>query len=335
VILAGDVGGTNARFSVYSPDGAHAIRTERLPSKDFASFEQAMAAFVAKGNEKISATVIGVAGPVIGGHCETTNLPWVLDERVIAKTFSIPRVALINDLVALGLGALTVPADRLRLIHGTVLPGERPGNLAIVAAGTGLGEAILVRHGAKLIPCGSEGGHTDFAPRDAVEVELLQFLVQRIGGRVSYERILSGPGIGNLYDFFRLVKKLDDAPAVADAIEHADDRNAAIAKYGLSRESRAAAEALDLFGSVYGAEVGNVVLKSLATSGVFLAGNISIHLLDLLEKGSFTASFTDKGRMSPLLVNTPVAVVMDVDVGLAGSARYAATLASTEPSHAA
>jgi glucokinase len=345
VILAGDVGGTNARFSVYTPDGARAIRTEKLLSKDFASVEQAAAAFLGmggtgggKGEERITAACIGVAGPVLDGRCETTNLPWILDERVIAKALSIPRVVLINDLVALGLGALTLPPDRLRRIHGSRLPGEGPGNVAILAAGTGLGEAILVRDGRQLVPCNTEGGHTDFAPRNALEVELLQFLIQRIGGRVSYERVLSGPGIGNLYDFFQRVKKLGDpagAPGVSEAIDRAEDRNAAIAQRGLAKESRAATAALDLFGSLYGAEAGNLVLKSLATSGVFLAGNISIHLLELLERGSFIASFEDKGRMSPLLHNTPVAVVLDADVGLAGSARHAATLASLEPSHAA
>jgi glucokinase len=335
VILAGDVGGTNARFSVYTPDGARALRTEKLPSKDFTSVEQAASAFLAKGSEHITAACIGVAGPVLGGRCETTNLPWVLDERVIAKALSIPRVALVNDLVALGLGATTLPPDRLRQIHGTQLPGAAPGNLAILAAGTGLGEAILVRHGGRIIPCGTEGGHTDLAPRNKLEVELLEFLIARIGGRVSYERVLSGPGLGNLYDFFHLAKKLPDPAAVSEAIAHAPDRNAAITEHGLAKASQAAAAALDLFGSLYGAEAGNLVLKSLATSGVFLAGNISIHLLELLEKGSFIASFKDKGRMSPLLANTPVAVVMDADVGLAGSAHFAASLASLEPTHAA
>lgn len=335
MILAGDVGGTNARFSVYSPDGARSLRTEKLPSKDFTSVERAAQAFLAKGNEQITAACIGVAGPVLDGRCETTNLPWVLDERAIAKALAIPRVVLINDLVALGLGAVRLPPDRLRLIHGTQLPGVAPGNLAILAAGTGLGEAILVREGGRIVPCGSEGGHSDFAPRNALEFELLAFLNQRIGGRVSYERAVSGPGLGNLYDFFRLVKKVDDPADVSEAIESAPDRNAAIAERGMAKESRVAAAALDLFGSLYGAEAGNLVLKSLATSGVFLAGNISIHLLDLLEKGSFITSFKDKGRMSPLLANTPVAVVMDADVGLAGSAHYAVSLASLEPTHAA
>jgi glucokinase len=335
VLLAGDVGGTNARFSVYTPDGKHALRTEKLPSKDFASAEQAASAFLAKGSERITAACIGVAGPILDGRCETTNLPWILDERALATALSIPRVVLINDLVALGLGALTLPPERLRLIHGARLPGEGPGNLAVLAPGTGLGEAILVRHDGRIVPCGSEGGHTDFAPRNPLEIELLHFLIERVGGRVSYERILSGPGLGNLYDFFHAVKKLPDPQGVCDAIDHAPDRNAAIAQHGLAKESKAAAAALDLFAAVYGAEAGNLVLKSLATSGVFLAGNISIHLLELLEKGSFIASFKDKGRMSPLLANTPVAVVMDADVGLAGSAHHAATLASLEPSHAA
>jgi glucokinase len=265
----------------------------------------------------------------VGQRCVATNLPWAIDARTLSRKLRIAHVTLINDLAALAMGSLTVPTSHLRLLAGQALPKRKGGTLAVLAAGTGLGEAVLVWEGARskrpgkghFIVMATEGGHVDFAPRDELEVELLEFLRRRIG-HVSYERVLSGPGLGNVYDFFRQSKGIAESQENVELLATARDRNATIADLGLSRKSEAAAHALELFASVYGAEAGNLALKSFATGGVLLAGNIAVKVLDVLLSGPFARSFHDKGRMAPLLEQMPVAVVLDTDLGLAGAARY-------------
>ncbi len=336
MILAGDVGGTNARFCIYSSDGKTALRHAALPSKDFDGLEKAAEKFLSEGDERIEAACIGVAGPVVAQRCEATNLPWIVDARKLASYLGVARLELVNDLVAHALGALTLPPEKLAPLVGpgraaspsgvpTVAPAVG-GNLAILAAGTGLGEAALVWDGARYVPLGTEGGHTDFAPRGSVEAELLDYLRAKIRGRVSYERVLSGPGIGNLYDFFVERGQAHESPEVAAKIAAAKDRNVAISDAGLDGTSAPAKAALDLFVSIYGAEAGNLALKTLATGGVYVGGGIAKRLLPLLRSGTFEAAFTDKGRMSGLVRRIPVTVVLDSDVALAGTARHAAEL---------
>jgi glucokinase len=225
--------------------------------------------------------------------------------------------------VALALGALTVGPKRLKVLQGGRAPKRSGATLAVLAAGTGLGEAALFWNDGAFVPCGTEGGHSDFAPRTDLEMDLLRFLRARFSGHVSYERILSGNGIGNLYDFFREAKHVHEDHEVAERVLAATDRNAEITSLVLARRSPAAARALDLFASIYGAEAGNLALKTLATGGVYVAGGISAHLVPLLESGAFTRAFVDKGRFQPLLEKVPVAVVLDTDIGLAGSAYHA------------
>jgi glucokinase len=201
-------------------------------------------------------------------------------------------------------------------------PRTSGANLAMIAAGTGLGESALVWDGARHVPCATEGGHTDFGSRNKLEFELFEFLLPRFGGHVSYERVVSGPAFSLLYEFFRDHKKMGDSNENAARIAAAADKNQEIAAVGASGASETARKALELFASLYGAEAGNLALKVLATGGVYVAGAIAAHYADVLAK-PFMASFLDKGRFRGLLETVPVAIVLDSDIGLAGSAFFA------------
>jgi glucokinase len=323
VVLVGDIGGTHARLSLRGPGGRH-VRTEVFESRRYPSLEAVVKGFLGgmRPRPKVRAAAFGVAGPVVKGRCVATNLPWVIDARVLARSLSIKRVVLLNDLVALALGALGVRSAKLHTLSGGGTPKKRGANVAVMAAGTGLGEAMLVWDGARFVPSATEGGHADFAPRDDIEVDLLHFLRERFG-HVSWERVLSGAGLGNIYDFFVRGKGLAEPAATARAIADAVDRNAAIAELGTARKSEAAARAVRLFASVYGAEAGNLALKTLAVGGVYICGNIAARMVGVLDEGGFRRAFVDKGRFGPLMETIPVAVVLDSDVGLAGAARVA------------
>ncbi len=324
MILVGDIGGTHARLSLLTPAGK-TVRTDALESRRFPSLEAAVRAFLEAGGArapKVDAAAFGVAGPVVDGCVAATNLPWVVDAEQFSKKLSIKRVVLLNDLVALALGSLEVADSQLHAVGDAGLPKRHGANVAVLAAGTGLGEAILVWDGARFVPSGTEGGHADFAPGNDVEVELLQFLRARFG-HVSWERILSGAGLGNVYDFFRLAKGLEETEENARIIAAALDRNAAVSSLGLSGRSEPAARALDLFATVYGAEAGNLALKSLAVGGVYVCGNIASSILPVINRGGMRRAFVAKGRFAPLMEKIPLAVVLDNEVGLAGAARVA------------
>jgi glucokinase len=326
MILAGDIGGTNARLALCSSDGRRIVRQDSIPSRDQPSLERIVKGFLGPRPPAIHAATLGIAGPVVNGRVQTTNLPWVLDERSLSRKLGIPRVALINDLVALGLGTLTAPARKLHRLQGDRLPRRSGATIAVIAAGTGLGECALVwdGRGQTFVPLGTEGGHTDLAPRSALEAELCDYLGRMFPGHVSYERVVSGPGLGRLYDFFRESRRMPEAPKNTLALATSSDRNAEIARLGASGESAVAKGALDLFMSLYGAEAGNLALKTLATGGVFLAGGIAAGLARHLGKGPFLRSFAAKGRMKALLEKIPVAVVLDSKIGLSGAIYHAA-----------
>jgi glucokinase len=330
MILAGDIGGTNARLALY--DGGKGkgkpIAQETFASRAHKSLEAVVLAFLgAKKAKKVTAATFGIAGPIIDQRCVATNFPWVVDARVVARKTGIKRVTLQNDLVALGFGALTVPRSKLRVILGESPPKKTGGNLAVIAAGTGLGEAALIWDGAQHVPLATEGGHTDFAATSALEQELFSWLARRFG-HVSYERIVAGPGFSNLYDFFVVEKGVGETPENGELLAEATDRNASIAKLGADEKSEPAMLALELFARIYGAEAGNLALKTLSTAGVFVAGGIAGHMVERLAKpgGAFLEGFLDKGRFRRLLEKMPVAIVLDTDIGLAGS-RYHAGLA--------
>lgn len=325
MLLVGDIGGTHARLSLLAPQG-RTIRHQVFESRKHPSLEAVVREFLGEPKPRVTAAAFGIAGPVVNGRCTATNLPWVVDARVLSRKLGIRRVTLLNDLVALSLGALDVPRRRLHVIGAAGTPKKKGANLAVIAAGTGLGEGLLIWDGERFVPSATEGGHSDLAPRDELEVDLLKFLRARFG-HVSWERVLSGDGLGNLYDFFRQARNLGDSTENNRAIEAAGDRNAAIAQLGMAGESEAASRAVDLFASMYGAEAGNLVLKSLAVGGVFVCGNIATRMLPVLDREGFHRAFVDKGRFTPLMERVPVAVVLDSDVGLAGASRVARGLA--------
>jgi glucokinase len=323
VFVVGDIGGTHARLSLLGPTG-RSVRRDVLESRKYPSLDAAVNAFLeAEGKRpKVRAAAFGIAGPVVKGRAVTTNLPWTVDASSLARKLSIKRVTLLNDLVALALGTLDVPRAKCHVLGDAGAPKRKGSNIAVLAAGTGLGEAMLIWDGRRFIPSATEGGHADFGPRDDLEVELLQFLRSRFG-HVSWERILSGDGLRNLYDFFRQAKGIGETVENTQFVECSTDRNAAIAGLGIQGKSEAALRAVELFATIYGAEAGNLALKSLAVGGVYVCGNIAARMLPVLDRGHFRRAFADKGRFMPLMEKIPVAVVVDSDVGLAGAARVA------------
>lgn len=323
MLVAGDIGGTRARLTLMGP-GGRVTRQEVYESRTFPSLEAVVRTFLGKRPPRVTAAAFGVAGPVVRGRCVATNLPWIIDARVLSRKLGIRRVTLLNDLVALALGALGVPRSKLHVLGEAGTPKKTGANIAVIAAGTGLGEAMLIwdEDARRFVPIATEGGHADFAPADELEWELLAFLRARYG-HVSWERIVSGMGLGNLYDFFRIAKGADETATTLQALEAAPDRNAAIAQLGQTGASIAAARALDLFARIYGAEAGNLALKTLSVGGVYVCGNIAAQLLPVLEKGAFRAAFEDKGRFEPMMERIPVAVVLDSNIGLAGAKRVA------------
>jgi glucokinase len=322
-VLAGDIGGTNARLRLYDARGLKVVHEAVVPSAGEPSLEAIVAKYLAKRKARVTAAALAVAGPVVDGVSRTTNLPWVVDENQLSRDLGIPRVWLLNDLAAAAVGCTHAGrAAKVLLARGQP---PRTGNVAVISAGTGLGEALLIWDRDHYVPSASEGGHTDFAPTSALESELLDFLRKRVGGRVSYERILSGPGFAHVYDFFR---ERDGEDAKNDRRLRVADRSPIISSLGLSKKSRAAMHAVDLFARVYGAEAGNLALKGLAVGGVYLCGRMAAEILPT-KKAAFLSGFRDKGRMADLLSRVPVTIVTDSLVGLTGAGYLAARLAAS------
>lgn len=322
MILAGDVGGTKTLLGLFEPGPPlRLVRAASFPSAAFASLGALVAAFVPGGREPIIAAALGVAGPVRGTTAALPNVSWPVDAALLAAQLRIDAVALLNDLEASAWGLELLAEDELE----TLLPGApaAEGNQAMISAGTGLGEAVLVRRGERRTALATEAGHADLAPRTDLEIELLRWLRGRYG-RVSWERVLSGPGLVNLHAFLAATGRGEEAAAVTAEIGAGADPAAAISAAALDGRSGRCALALDLLAGLYGAEAGNLVLRALATGGVFLGGGIAPKLLPWLRRAPFREAFLDKGRLSPLLARTPVRVVLNERVALLGAARVAA-----------
>jgi glucokinase len=320
MILAGDIGGTKTVLAIYDESVAplQIVREAVFQSQDFPEFDQILHKFLGDAHvENIRAICLGVAGPIRNGQCKTTNLPWFLSEKDIAKTFSVEKVRLLNDLTAAAYGMLFLKEnEKVALNEGSA---ER-GNIAVIAAGTGLGEALLYWNGERYLPMASEGGHTDFAPQSDQEVALFRYL-QREFGHVSYERILSGPGIYNLYRFLRDSGFAKEPEWLATKLTQGD-KSAVISEMGLTKKDPLCVEALSLFASIYGAEAGNIALKFFSVSGVFVGGGIAPKLLSKLQDGAFMQGFTHKGRYADLMRSIPVHVVQNSRAPLIGAAQY-------------
>jgi glucokinase len=322
-ILVGDIGGTNTRLRLADKAGKRILIEAVFPSRDFASFEDVARPFLANADAPHPrVAVIGIAGPVTNGVARVTNLPWVLDERALAKHLQIDRFVLKNDLVVVARGCVSARADALVVLTDRA-PSPKGKNLAVLAAGTGLGEAKLLWDGEKHIVFATEGGHGDFAPQSPLEIELWHFLRARFPDHVSYERVLSGNGLGALYDFFASRGGREPATVKKKLLEN--DRNAAIAELGLAHAHRPAARAVDLFASLYGAEAGNMALREMALGGVLLAGNIARNIVTA-RREIFMEAFVRKGRFTSFLKQIPVAVVTDSFVGVRGALAFAKEL---------
>jgi glucokinase len=326
MILAGDVGGTKVHLALYNFVGGRlaSVREHKFPAHEFKSLDEVVKAFQAQGKDepKIVAACFGCPGPVRDGRLKLTNLPWTLDARDLQKSLDIEHIFLINDLEANGYGIPELaPESVFTLIEGDA---KSVGHRGLIAAGTGLGEALLIWDAKSHthLPLPSEGGHADFPARNEREVALLQYLQRTLNGRVSSERVVSGIGIKNIYAFLRDDVKMEEPKWLKDRLA-AEDPNAVIGQCGEDGSSEICAETMRLFVSAYGAEAGNIALKVLAMGGIYLGGGIAPKILKTLQNGEFAKAFLDKGRLSPLLHAVPVRVILDDTCALLGAAAFA------------
>src|SRR5271170_725566 len=337
MILAGDVGGTKVHLALYNFENGRLqpVRDQKFPAHDFASLDDVVNKFLAGGQEKkseIVAACFGCPGPVRDGRLKLTNLPWTLDTRDLVKSLGIPHIFLINDLEANGYGIPELAPENLFLLHSG--DPNASGNAGLIAAGTGLGEAMLIWDGKQHRPIPSEGGHCDFAARSNREIALLEYLRDTLKGRVSWERVVSGIGIKNVYAFLRDVEKINE-PSWLHERMLSEDPNAVIGECAEDGSSSLCFETMKSFSAAYGAETGNIALKVLATGGMYLGGGIAPKILKKLKNGAFMQAFLDKGRLSPLLESIPVRVILDDTCALLGAAAYAEAQACEKSGHSA
>lgn len=320
MILAGDIGGTNARLAYFQPQNGHLrlVSERTFPSREHSELGEIVNQFLDESGKRPEAACFGIAGPVRNGRVETSNLPWVIEQSRLAKQIHLPTM-LINDLEASawGIGAL----ENSDLVALNRVTGPAVGNQGVIAPGTGLGEAGLFWDGSRHHVFACEGGHTDFGPQGDLQIELVRFLQARFG-HVSYERVLSGPGLVNVYEFLRDTGCAKESAEFATALKKGDPA-AAISRAALDGTQPLAEKALDLWIEVYGAEAANLALKVMATGGLFLAGGISPKILAKLKGPLFMKHFVEKGRLRPLLESIPVQVVTNEKTGLLGAARCA------------
>jgi len=334
MILAGDVGGTKSNLGLFEvADGKPRLaRSARYHSPEYPGLGAVVRAFLAAGPPVaggIQAACFGIAGPVVDDRVSTPNLAWVVDGAALAREAGLPRVALINDLVATAEGIPALADDETAVLQpGVPKPPGHEGNRALIAAGTGLGMALIPRLDDRWVPVPSEGGHMDFAPRTEEEIGLLRHLRERFG-RVSVERVLSGPGLFNVYQYLRDVVKLPESPRVRERLAAGEDPAQVIGESGLPGPDGGCAlcdvcsRALELFVAVYGAVAGNLALLGTATGGLWLGGGIAPKILPRLADGLFRESFRAKGRFVPFLEKVPVRVILNDRAALLGAARHA------------
>jgi glucokinase len=321
MILAGDVGGTKVHLGLYdfTEGKLKCTRDKQYPAREYSGLEEIVKEFL--GADTVSAACFGVPGPVRNGRLRLTNLPWTLDSRELAAGLVIDHVFLINDLEANGYGIAELSAEQIYTLSDG--DASQTGNRALIAAGTGLGEALLIWNGHIHVPNPSEGGHSDYAPRNEDEIDLLRFLKQKYNGRISFERVVSGMGLANIYEFLREVRGMEEPAWLAERIAAVHDPSAVITELALAAKSEICEKALDMFVSAYGAEAGNLALKVLSVGGLYIGGGIAPRILEKLKDGTFVKAFTDKGRLSQLLINMPVRVILESKAALLGAAAFA------------
>lgn len=320
-LLAADVGGTSARMALFEWWNGKFTPTQQqtYASQKYGDLADIVGEFLGPNHEKVDEACFAIAGPVQDGSVATPNLPWTIHADVLRQRCSLQSVALINDLEANAWGISLLTPDHLLALNGIGKVSQ--GNAALIAAGTGLGEAGLYFDGTDYRPFASEGGHEDFAPRSLLEADLWRFLHQKFG-HVSYERVLSGPGLKNLYDFLGNTIRSPKADAIEAAFKEGDPA-AVIATAALGNTCPRCVAALDLFTNIYGAEAGNLALKFKSVSGLYIGGGIAPKIAPKLQEGGFLRAFVDKGRLRPLLKLIPVRLILNPQTALLGAARYA------------
>lgn len=324
MILAGDIGGTKTNLALFhrTPSGLEAVEQRRYPTPGQISLENTVATFleeVGSSKDSIDAAAFGIAGPVIAGVIEAPNLPWVARIASMRRFLATEKVEFLNDLTANGFGIPVLQEDQTALLKpGDELPDE---NGALISAGTGLGQAFLYCDDREWLAVPSEGGHSDFAPRDELECELLLYLRKRLG-RVSYERVLSGPGLARIYGFLRDTGRGAEPAWLQERLAEGDP-SAEISKAALAGESELCDQAMNMFVSFYGAEAGNLALRCQALGGIYLGGGIAPKILDRLKSDLFLESFLEKGRLRGMLERIPIRVILEPKAALLGAARCA------------
>jgi len=323
-VLAGDIGGTNARFAIVEvrgPTQARILHEARYPSADTPGLAPLVNRYLGEAAVRPDVACLGIACPVIDGCCEATNLPWKVDTRLLAGEIGIPRTTVINDFSAVGYGLHSLSDDEVEVLQTGVAVDRGP--IALIGAGTGLGQGYLLWDGSRYAVYPSEGGHADFAPTDGLQRDLLAFLAGELD-RVSSERVLSGDGIVRIYRFLA-AGAAEESAAVRDEMA-GDDPAAVITRHGLAGTDLLSVKATEVFVRAYGAAAGNLALTLLATGGVYVAGGIAPKIVRRLASGDFLEAFRDKGRLSSVVARMPVRVILTGDVALYGAAAVAARL---------
>jgi glucokinase len=322
MFLAGDVGGTKTLLGLFKQaDGKPvAVREAGFPSRSYPSLEAIIEEFLAAGRQKIHGLAVGVAGPVLGGRSQVVNLRWPVDGARLTRALGVDEVEVLNDLEATAWGIPVLSADRFV----NLTPGLRggTGNAALIAAGTGLGMALMLWDGERFHACASEGGHQEFAPRDELEIDLLRHLRRR-HARVSIERVVAGPGFSAIYQFLLDSGRYEESEFMIRRLAEAEDPNAVISQAGLEGEDPAAEKAVDVFVSLYGSAAGDLALVTKAVAGIYVGGGIAPKILPRLRSGVFMQSFRNKGRLSSLIEKIPVRVITEQRTALLGAAACA------------
>lgn len=321
MILAGDIGATRTRLAAFQTEGNRldCVVQKTYASQEHSGLREVLAQFIRTEGIPVHSACFGVAGPVRGGQSKISNLPWTIDCRELATQINVNSVGLMNDLEAYAYGIDALESkDFVTLSEGSE---DAEGNRAVISAKTGLGMAGLYWDGYRHHPFACEGGHADFAPRNEMQAELFSYLQKKFG-HVSCERVLSGPGIRNIYEFLRDTHKAEEPTVLRDQIASARDVSALIAQLASQGKAPLCEQTMDIFVSILGAETGNCALRYMTTGGIFIAGVIAAKNVERLKQPAFLQAFLDKGRMAPLLRDMPVKVIVNDDCGLIGSARY-------------
>lgn len=319
LLLAGDVGGTKTVLALFARGSSseHPLRSVTYDSRKSACLEEIIRAFLADESRSPASAVLAVAGPVVDESAIVTNLPWTFSASSIREASGIPEVLLMNDLEGLAWAVPHLGESDVFVLNDA--PPTDEGAIAVIASGTGLGEAFITRGAGRTVAHPTEGGHSDFAPRNPIQMELLQFLSREFD-HVSYERVASGSGIPNVYRFFRDGRELTEEPSIRERLAATDDPTPVIVRAACEGESELCRQTVETFIEILGAEAGNLALKVMATGGVFLGGGIPPRVLRLLETGTFMQAFTGKGRFASLLQAIPIHVVLEPRAALRGAA---------------